>query len=98
MATVQWTVAIRRFCRMLLNVIESYIVHAKRVLRDRGSVAWRIKKAYKCLREFSENPVECHILRWLKMTLSNWAKCPIEALGVSPTYCTVSFRQAEASS
>ena len=26
-ATVQWTVAIRRFRRMLLNVIESYIVH-----------------------------------------------------------------------
>ena len=43
-------------------------------------------------------PVECHILRWLTMTLSNWAKCPIEALGVSPNYCSVSFRQAEASS
>ncbi len=56
-ATVQWTVTKSVSRRMLLSVIESYNVHAKRILGDQWTVAIRR------FRRMLLNVIESYIVR-----------------------------------
>ena len=69
---------------MLLNVVESYIVHAKRILRDRwtrthlnATVQWTV--AIRRFRRMLLNVIESYIVHAKRVLRDRWTRTHLDA-------------------